>query len=637
MRRQEPRTRVRESEFESYGWIKARLKALNWDTRNPSRVESGRVWTQTQCLADTELRRLLGARHPENIVKVTERVLWVIEAKPLHTQLEVAYQEAVERARVINASEKYQVMFISGVAGNDVDLFLVKNGYLHGDDFVPVTMNGVPTTSLLTEQQLRNILDSNRPDLAEPLLDDKLFRDTAERISAILHLGAVPPHQRAGVMAALLLSDIGDTRPNIESRDASVLVTDINGRVQTELRRQGKSEFYEHVKITLPAAAENHVKLRGALVHTLQELDNLNIRSAMNSGADWLGTFYEVFLKYANWAQKLGIVLTPRHITRFVADVMDVRANDIVYDPTCGTGGFLVSAFDSVKQWADVAQISRFKQYGVFGVEQDDGIAALSVVNMSFRGDGKNNIKSGDCFATFLASHQDRGIPTARFVAQQSDSPPVTKVMMNPPFALKQSAEKEFKFVDHALKQMQHGGLLFSVLPYGIMVRPHGYRAWREHSLLGHNTLLAVVTFPEDVFYPVGVHTLGIFVLKGLPHPRDNSVLWIRAVHDGLVKSKGRRLPSNRTPDDLISVRDALRAFLHNPRQSVPSIERLQKACPIDFSDPLLELVPEAYLDQAPPDVNEIQAGMEQVVRDAVAYLVRSGREDDLGFPPEER
>ncbi len=72
---------------------------------------------------------------------------------------------------------------------------------------------------------------------------------------------------------------------------------------------------------------------------TIQELNNLNIRSAMNSGSDWLGAFYEVFLKYANWAQDLGIVLTPRHITRFVADVMDVQTTDIMYDPTCGTGG----------------------------------------------------------------------------------------------------------------------------------------------------------------------------------------------------------------------------------------------------------------------------------------------------------
>jgi len=132
-----------------------------------------------------------------------------------------------------------------------------------------------------------------------------------------------------------------------------VLIGDINARVRTVLTNQKKAEFEEYIRIALPASQDNHVKFRQALVDTIQELDLLNIRSAMNSGADWLGAFYEVFLKYASWAQDLGIVLTPRHITRFVADVMNVQPNDLVYDPTCGTGGFLVSAFDAVKQRAN--------------------------------------------------------------------------------------------------------------------------------------------------------------------------------------------------------------------------------------------------------------------------------------------
>ena len=44
------------------------------------------------------------------------------------------------------------------------------------------------------------------------------------------------------------------------------------------------------------------------------------------------------------------IVLTPRHITRFAAEMMDIDENDLVLDPTCGTGGFLVAAFDEVRK-----------------------------------------------------------------------------------------------------------------------------------------------------------------------------------------------------------------------------------------------------------------------------------------------
>jgi type I restriction enzyme M protein len=349
----------------------------------------------------------------------------------------------------------------------------------------------------------------------------------------------------------------------------------------------------------------------------------------MNSGADWLGTFYEVFLKYASWAQDLGIVLTPRHITRWTADVMDIKVNDIVYDPTCGTGGFLVAAFDYVKRNYNPSQLLRFKQYSVFGVEQDAGVAALAVVNMIFRGDGKNNIIEGNCFSKYLAPHMDKGIATAKYTQRQTDEPPVTKVMMNPPFALKRSDEKEFRFIDQALKQLGHGGLLFSVLPYSVMVKPGVYRIWRKDTLLRNHTLLSVVTFPIDLFYPIGVTTVGIFIRKGIPHPLGQNVLWARALTDGLLKSKGKRLPSNKTTNDLEDCKGVIKAFLNNPAYPVPNIQMRQKACPINFADTLLELVPENYLDQDNPDEGEIADGVDQLVRETVAYIIRDRKEDD--------
>lgn len=92
---------------------------------------------------------------------------------------------------------------------------------------------------------------------------------------------------------------------------------------------------------------------------------------------------------------------------------MDVQSTDIVYDPTCVTGGFLVAAFDYVKQPASPDQVARFKQFSVFGIEQDAGVAALAVVNMIFRGDRKNNIQEGNCFAKSLKPHVEKGISTA--------------------------------------------------------------------------------------------------------------------------------------------------------------------------------------------------------------------------------
>ena len=134
------------------------------------------------------------------------------------------------------------------------------------------------------------------------------------------------------------------------------------------------------------------------------------------------------------------------------------------------------------------------------------------------------------------------------------------------------------------------------------------------------------MTFPADLFYPVGVHSLGIFVQKGIPHPAKQNVLWVRATNDGLLKSKGKRLPSAKATNDLSSIRDLLRAFLANPGHPVPNIERFQKACAIDEGDSLLELVPEKYLDEAHASDEEIQSGMEQVLRDTAAFLIGERR-----------
>jgi len=615
-----------DTEVDAYVFIKDNLKALGWDTRNPERIAAGQVYTQNECLANPEIKRLLGLGRPENIIKVTAKVLWVIEAKRAQGELDRALAEAEGRARILNASKFFQVRFISGVAGNQLDGFIIRSRFLVGKRFLPITWNDIEVTGLLSPSDLALIIASNRPNVENPSINEKLFLSRADRINEILHLGAVNPHQRAGVMAALLLSMLSDTGPNVEERSPGVLIGDINSRVQSVLRNQGKADFFEYIRISLPTTQDNHAKFRKALVDTIQELNILNIRSAMNSGADWLGAFYEVFLKYANWAQDLGIVLTPRHVTRWAAEVMDIQINDILYDPTSGTGGFLVAAFDYVKRHSNVKQLVRFKQNSLFGVEQDSGVAALAVVNMIFRGDGKNNITEGNCFAKFLAPVVNDGVPTAKYVALQADNPPITKIMMNPPFALKRSIEKEYRFIDQALQQMQDGGILFSVLPYSAMVRPGSYLNWRKTSLLPHNTLLAVVTFPFDVFYPIGVTTVGVFIKKGIPHPKEQKVLWIRCLGDGLLKSKGKRLPNQKASNELKAIEGMLKAFLHNQEHSILNAHQFHKAAPIDFSDKQLELVPEAYLDQARPRPAEVFSLLETDMRDVFAYLIKIDR-----------
>ncbi len=609
------------TEVDAYIFIKRKLGELGWNTRNPERNDEGQVWTQNECLSNPHLKACLGLNRPENIVKISERSIWVIEAKRGHDQMNTALGEARDYAAQLNQG-RYEATIISGVAGNDDDGYIVSSQLLVGDDWRDVQINGINATGLLAENECRRLIEVGDPNLEDPPINEALFVKTAERINETLHQGAVNPNERAKVVSALLLSMLTQSGPQIDERDTSLLVQDVNNRAARILLQQRKQTFKDHIRLPLPAAEDNHIKLRRALVETLQDLRSLNIHSAMRSGADWLGTFYEVFLKYARWAQDLGIVLTPRHITRFAARAIGIRSHDIVYDPTCGTGGFLVAAFEEVKRTSGAEQIEDFKQHSVFGLEQDDGIAALAIVNMIFRGDGKNNIEQANCLVQHLVPDtSSKGVRTAKLSKTPSQHPPVTRVLMNPPFSLKR--DKEYDFVNHALAQMVHGGLLFSILPHSVMAKSGRAKTWREN-LLKRHTLLSVVTLPIDIFYPVSAPPVGVFVKQGVPHDIQQSVLWVRADTDGHLKSKGKRLPSSLTTNRLEDCLPTVRAFLDNPSIHVDDQPRFMKAAPLNADDDLLELVPEVYLEQEPLSPEDILSGVDSILRDASAFLVRN-------------
>lgn len=618
--------KVRNSEVHAYGFIKENLDRLGWSVKNPLKSPDGQVYTQQECLGNERIAEQLGLLHPENIVKVSETDYYIIEAKAQKDRVEEALLQAEhDYADRVNKSKHISAKLISGVAGNDSDGYIVKSKFLVKGEFHSIVSNQKELTSLLSPQVVKYLFEHNSNILEDVPIDEKVFLETAEQINVLLHNGAIAATERGRVMSALLLSLVDETQPNVNA-SPSVLIGEINARVNAVLQREGRPEFYDYIKISLPTTRENHIKFKKAIVQTIQELNNLNIRSAMNSGTDVLGNFYEVFLKYSNWAKEIGIVLTPRHITKFASEILDINSKDIIYDPTCGTGGFLVSAFDYVKRKTNPTEISKFKEHRLFGIEQEPSVVALAIVNMIFRGDGKNNIKEANCFHQSLTLKRLGDINTAEYKSVDSPNaiPPVSKVLMNPPFALKEEPDKEYKFIDHALKQMQEKGLLFSILPLSEMLQRGQYKTWRKE-LLEKNSLLVVITFPTELFYPIGEVTCGVVIKRGIPHPKDQKVLWLRAIHDGFVKRKGKRLkpkPPITERDLLGEYKEVIKQFIadHNyHKDSIPEEFKLQQ---IDFSDTSMELVPEVYLDEQLPSFTEIRDGIEWLIRETAGFLL---------------
>jgi type I restriction-modification system DNA methylase subunit len=586
------------------------------------------IFTQQECRKIKSIEEALGAKKPENVVKISEDLFYIIEAKNERIKVDTALDEARDYyAARINEAQKVKAYFVTGIAGNPEEGFIAKSQRFNDitGEWETVTENDIELTGLLSKNQISYILEQKTANIKDIEINDAEFLRAAEDINGILHEGGINKDYRARVISAILLALSEGTDINL-NQNPSLLIKSINDRVGSVLKRHRKSDFSRFIEIELPSSEDNHNKFKDAVVKTIQILlMDLNIRSAMSSGKDILGKFYEVFLKYGNGAKEIGIVLTPRHITKFVASVLDVQPNDLVLDPTCGTGGFLVAAFDEVKKKATPKEFETFKKYGLYGIEQQDPVVSLALVNMIFRGDGKNNIIEGDCFAKWLSLKNQAGVISSEYLSEDSEGrvPPITKVMMNPPFPKKKTDNKEYLFVEQALKQMSKG-VLFSVLPYSCLIKRGGYLKWRDR-MLKENTLLSVITFPEDLFYPVGVHTVGIFIKKGIPHPKDKSqkVLWIRALNDGRLKKKGKRLENPRAQNDLLSIEPILRQFIEDQSFEIASIPAFQKASAIDWEDKDREIVPEAYLDDPIVTDDEIFDSIDQLIRDNIAYHIK--------------
>ena len=244
----------------------------------------------------------------------------------------------------------------------------------------------------------------------------------------------------------------------------------------------------------------------------------------MQTDTDFLGTFYEAFLRYGYDNNALGIVFTPRHITRFCVDLTGVTPSDRVIDIACGTGGFLVSAFDRMMHEVGNSPrgVNKIKR-SLYGFDTNPTVWALSMLNMLFRGDGKSHISCGSCFDT-----DNRTSVRERF----------TRAYLNPPFS--QDEEPERDFIDASLDALEPDGILAAVVKAGIFADGE-HMNWRRELARRHSPL-AVVSLPEDLFYPTAAPTSVLVVQAHRPLGATDRVLMARVWNDGFEKLKSRRV-----------------------------------------------------------------------------------------------
>lgn len=252
-----------------------------------------------------------------------------------------------------------------------------------------------------------------------------------------------------------------------------------------------------------------------------------NIRY-QNSAEDYLGRFYGEFMSYSGGdGQTLGIVLTPKHITELFCELAQLKPNDKVFDPCCGTAGFLIAAMHHMtRDTEDEAQRRSIKRDQLFGIELQSYMFTIATTNMILRGDGKSNLHNLDFLKQNPAQLQLKGC---------------TVGMMNPPYSQGSKNDPtlyEISFTEHLLDSLTEGARAIVIIPQSSVTGKSKEEQNIKNNILKHHTLEGVITLNKETFYRVGTNPCIAVFTAGIPHGKTHRCKFINFEDDGFEVSK---------------------------------------------------------------------------------------------------
>ena len=344
----------------------------------------------------------------------------------------------------------------------------------------------------------------------------------------------------SGILLALRERDNGNF--SIDSLNADTFVTDgqkIYNAIESSFKRTDLSPVTKIDKILSQfAVIKDSTKLNEKNA-TLGEtplkffakfLDEKLYKSIKftRSAEDYLGRFYGEFMRYSGGSgQTLGIVLTPRHITELFCDLLDLKTTDRIFDPCCGTGGFLVAALHAMlSKSSSEAEKQHIRKNQLYGIELRPDMFTVATTNMILRGDGKSNLHCDD----FLVKNPKQ---------LQTDFR-ATVGMLNPPYSQgtkKDPSLYEIAFTEHLLDSLLPNSRCAVIVPQSSMTGKSKEEQQIKESILKKHTLEGTIMLQKDTFYGIGVIPCIAVFTAGVPHDKEKVCKFVNFEDDGFKVS----------------------------------------------------------------------------------------------------
>jgi len=315
---------------------------------------------------------------------------------------------------------------------------------------------------------------------------------------------------------------------------------------------------------------------------------------------DLLGAAYEYLIKYFadSAGKKGGEFYTPAEVVRLLIQLTKPEAGNEIYDPTAGSGGFLIQAHQYVEEQGQNAN-----DLFLYGQDSNGTVWSICNMNMILHNITRFTIENGDT----LEDPQ---------ILENGQVRKFDRVLANPPFSQNYSRagmkftsrfrewcpetgkKADLMFVQHMLASLKPDGHMATIMPHGVLFRGGKEKLIRE-LFINDDLIEAIISLPPGLFYGTGIPACVLVCNKNKPDELRDKVLFVNADREYAEGKNQNRL----RPEDIEKIDFA---FTH--KREIPKYSRLvDKSEIVDTHDYNLNI--RRYVDNTPePEPEDVQA-----------------------------
>ena len=347
---------------------------------------------------------------------------------------------------------------------------------------------------------------------------------------------------------------------------------------------------------------------------------------------DLLGAAYEYLIKFFadSAGKKGGEFYTPAEVVRLLVQLTKPEAGNTIYDPTAGSGGFLIQARQYVEdQGQDPNDLA------LYGQDSNGTVWSICNMNMILHNITRFTIENGDTLEDPLILEGNQVRKFDRVLANPPFSQNYSRATMKfisrfREYCPESGKKADLMFVQHMIASLKPDGHMATIMPHGVLFRGGKEKLIRE-LFINDDIIEAIISLPPGLFYGTGIPACVLVVNKSKPDALRDKILFINADREF---SEGKNQNKLR-PEDIEKI-----DYVFTHKRELHKYSRLvAKSEIVEKHDYNLNI--RRYVDNTPdPEPEDVQAHLiggipEKEVNDRQADFARFGVVTTTFFAPE--